>query len=168
LACFVLGVIVGMGTSGQNDGDDIAQPCVITGRIALGNGGDATTPDEGAVAIVVPRNVHPEEKADIAGLLPHDPQPGENHPSLQAIQSIGGDYARADEDGRFQLRVRDTGEYFVLVISASRVQSGEEQPKTVLAQIGRFFQLAPDLFGGNDYRWQEEAIRRDRELNFVF
>ena len=165
LVCFVLGVVVGSGTSGQNDDPDVAQPCLITGRIALGN---ATTPDEGAVAIVVPQNVHPEQKADIDGLLPHNPRPDESHPGLLAIQDIGGDYARADEDGRFQLRVRDRGEYFVLVISANRVQSGEEQPKNVLAQIGRFFQLTPDLFGGNDYRWQEETIRRDRELNFVF
>lgn len=164
---FTLGLFVGFGTSGPSDEDDVAQPCIISGRIAFGNGGDATTPDDGAVAIVVPRNVHPEEKADIDGLRPQDPPPNKSHSGLLAIQSIGGDYARADQDGRFRLRVGDTGEYFVLVISANRPRSDDMQPGD-LAQIGRFFQLTPDLLGGNEYRWQEETIRRDRELNFVF
>ncbi|MBL7038045.1 MAG: hypothetical protein ISR77_05410 [Pirellulaceae bacterium] len=173
VVCFVLGVIVGMGTSGPS-GDDVAQECFISGKIALGNGGDTSTPDEGAVAIVVPKNEHPEQKADIDGLRPQDPQPDEEHPGLQAIRSIGGDYTRADENGRFRLRVRDKGEYFLFVISANRTRSDDMQPND-LAQIGRFFQLIsqltpdlPDLLGGNDYRWQEETIRRDRELNFLF
>jgi hypothetical protein len=167
VACFALGVVVGLGTSGPSDDDDVAQPCVISGRIAFGDGADATTPDEGAVAIVVPRHEHPDQKADIDGLRPQDPKPDENHPGLQVIRSIGGDYARADDDGRFRLQVADTGEYFLFVISANRPRSDDMQPND-LAQIGRFFQLTPDLLGGNDYRWQEETIRRDRELNFVF
>lgn len=167
VVCFALGVIVGHSTSGPSDDDIVAQPCVITGKVALGNGGDATTPDEGAVVIVVPQDEHPDQKANMDGLRPQDLQPDEEHPGLLAIQSIGGDYARADQNGRFQLRVRDRGEYFLFVISANRSRSGDMQPND-LAQIGRFFQLTPDLLGGNDYRWQEETIRRDRELNFVF
>lgn len=168
VACFALGVVVGLSSSGGGSGADGPQPCLLKGTIALGNGADNTRPDEGAVAIVVPQGVHPEQKAEIEGLRPQDPPPDEDHPSLRAIQSIGGDYARADVDGAFQLRVPDTGEYYLLVISANRVASGDDQPKNVLAQIGRFFALAPDLFGGNDYRWQQETVRRDRELNVVF
>jgi len=168
IACFALGVVVGLSSSGRRTGDDGPQPCFLKGTIAIGNGADETRPDEGAVAIVVPQGARPEQKAEIEGLRPQDPPPEEDHPGLRAIQSIGGDYARADEDGAFELRVPDTGEYYLLVISANRVASGDDQPKNVLAQIGRFFTLAPDLFGGNDYRWQQETVRRDRELNVVF
>jgi len=168
IACFALGVLVGLGTSGGRTGTDGPQPCFLRGTIALGNGGDETTPDEGAVAIVVPQGVRPEQKADIEGLRPQDVPPDENHPGLRAIRSIGGDYARADENGNFELRVPDTGEYYLLIISANRFTSDDDQPKNVLAQIGRFFTLAPDLFGGNEYRWQQEPVRRDRELNVVF
>jgi hypothetical protein len=167
IACFALGVVVGLGTSGGTD-DDGPQPCFLRGTIAIGNGADVTRADNGAVAIVVPQGTHPEQKADIDGLRPQDPPPQKDHPGLRAIQSIGGDYARADENGAFELRVPDTGEYYLLIISANRVASGDDQPRNVLAQIGRFFTLAPDLFGGNDYRWQQETVRRDRELNIVF
>jgi hypothetical protein len=167
--CFVLGLVAGAGLSGNSGSSETGpKPCSITGRVAYGPVGDEPTPDVGAVAIVVPQEVRPEEKAGIEGLRPQDPPPDGDHPGLQAIRNIGGDYTRVDEDGNFQLRVSDIGRYFVLVISANRNQPAGEQAKAELAQIGRFFELTPDLFGGNDYRWQEETVKNDREINFVF
>ena len=169
LISFAIGVLVGLGTSDENDdASGIPQPCLISGMVAVqDNGGDASA-DIGAVAIVVPRDVRPEQKADIVGLRPQDPQPVEGHLGLRAITSIGGDYTRADAEGRFELTVPDRGSYFLLVISASASRGDDDQPKTILAQIGRFFQLTPDLFEGHAYRWQEESVRRDRELSIVF
>ena len=102
------------------------------------------------------------------GLRPQDPPPDEDHAGLQALYGLGGDYARADAEGRFQLRVPDRGNYFLLVISAHAGQEDREQPKTTLAQIGRFFQLTPNMFEGHAIRWQEENVQRDRQLNIVF
>lgn len=168
LSCFALGVLVGASRSGGGPEVHVPQPCFVRGTIAIRSGAGDPIPDQGAVAIVVPQDRHPEQKAELDGLRPQDPPPDDTHPGLLAIQSIGGAYARTDENGRFELRVPDTGKYYLLVISTRRSGSTEDHPKSELAQIGRFFQLTPDLFGGNDYRWQPETIRRDRELNVVF
>jgi hypothetical protein len=169
LASFFLGVMAGVGTSDRRSDDGgLPQPCFLRGGVGIQDEAGQVSPDTGAVVVVVPRDIHPDRKAEMAGLLPQDPSPGETHPGLQEIRSIGGDYGRADGEGRFQLRVPDTGDYFLLVISANVKRREGEQPKAVLAQIGRFFQLDPELFDGYAYRWQEEAIRRDRELSIVF
>jgi len=169
LGSFALGVFVGIdNTAKTSDADAVPQPCVLRGRVVVQNNGGEPTADIGAVAIVLPRDVRPEQKVDIAGLRPQDPPSEDEQGRLRSIRDIGGDYARTDEEGRFQLTVPDRGNYFLLVISASASSPEDDQPKTVLAQIGRFFQLTPNLFEGHAYRWQEETIRRNRELNIVF
>jgi phage FluMu protein Com len=167
LAGFALGVLTGTGASSVAV---IHEPvsCVVFGRIALKTASEDTIMDRGAVAMIFPQGARPETKLEIVGLRPRDPEPRDDHPAILAIRSLGGDYARADQDGAFRLRVPDRGKYFVLVISASRRGTGDEIPRTIRAQLGRFFQLDPDLFAGYDYRWQEETVRGDRQLNFVF
>jgi hypothetical protein len=169
LFSFAVGVLVGLGGShDENREGSVAEPCLISGTVSEQDRGGEIQADVGAVAIVVPRDVRPDQKADIVGLRPQDPEPAEGHLGLRSISSIGGDYARTDEDGRFELQVPDRGSYFLLIISARASRGDEEQSKLVLAQIGRFFQLTPNLFEGHAYRWQEESVRRDLELNFVF
>jgi hypothetical protein len=167
LVGFALGILVGAGTSSVTVVDEPV-PCVISGRIALRTQGDNTLVDHGAVAMVFPQGARPETKLEILGLRPRDPEPPQDHPAVLAIRNLGGDYARADQDGAFRLHLPDRGKYFLLIISANRRNSDPEIPRPILAQIGRFFQLAPDLFAGYDYRWQEETVRGDRQLNFVF
>ena len=169
LISFAIGVLVGLGASNESDGEgDVPQPCVITGTVVLRDDEGEANADVGAVAIVVPRDVRPEQKAEIIGLRPQDPDPVEGHLGLLSITSIGGDYTRTDDEGRFELRVPDRGSYFLLVISTRAGRQEDDPSKTVLAQIGRFFQLTPNLLEGHAYRWQEESVRRDRELKIVF
>lgn len=169
LMSLALGILVGRGCSPANQIEDAApQACLISGVVAIENATGETTPDAGAAVIVVPRDLRPEEKVETIGLRPQDTPPDENHAGLRAIHGLGGDYARTDVDGRFQLRVPDRGYYFVLVISAHVSQDDQEQSKTTLAQIGRFFRLTPEMFEGHAIRWQEEHVERDRQLNVVF
>lgn len=169
LISFAIGVLVGLGGSDESeDQASTPQPCLIKGVVGVMDDGGDVGADIGAVAIVVPRDVRPEQKAEIVGLRPQDPEPVESHLGLRSIKSIGGDYARADDEGRFELRVPDRGSYFLLVISTRGSRQEDDQPKAILAQIGRFFQLTPNLFEGHAYRWQEESVRRDRELSIVF
>jgi DNA-directed RNA polymerase subunit RPC12/RpoP len=169
LASFAMGVIVGRQSMGGRDPQQLGpSPCLISGRIEYLDDRRTQRPDEGAVAIVLPQDVRPEQRAEVSGLLPIDPLPDENHPGLQTIRSIGGDYARADENGDYQLRVGDTGKYFVLFISRHKRQVDTDRPKIELAQIGRFFNLGPEMFGGDAYRWREESVGRDRQLNERF
>lgn len=167
LVGFALGILVGGGTGSVAVVDEPV-PCVISGRIALRTQGDNTIVDQGAVAMVFPQGARPETKLEIVGLRPRDPEPPADHPAVLAIRNLGGDYARADQDGAFRLHVPDRGKYFVLVISANRRSLDPEIPRSVLVEVGRFFQLAPDLFAGYEYRWQAETVRGDRQLNFVF
>ncbi len=167
LTSFALGILTGSSTSSVAV-DKGPIPCVISGRIALATQQNDTIMEQGAVAMVFPQGARPEAKLEIVGLRPGDPEPLTDHPTVRAIRSIGGDYARTDQDGVFRLHVPDRGEYFLLVISATRRRTDDEIPRTVRAQLGRFFQLEPDLFAGHDYRWQEETVRGDRQLNFVF
>ena len=81
----------------------------------------------------------------------------------------GGDYVRADEQGRFKLRVPDTGEYFLLVVSNNAARKASERLESVhLAQMGRYFIPAPDLIGDRKYSWRSLSVKRDQELRFPF
>ncbi len=169
LMSLIVGILVGRGCSPASESDDAGpQTCLISGMVAIEDAMGGTAPDDGAAVIVVPRDLHPEQKAEIVGLRPQDTPPDENHAGLQTIYGLGGDYARTDLEGRFQLRVPDRGSYFLLVISAHVSQDDKEQSKSTLAQIGRFFRLTPEMFEGHAIRWQEEDVRRDRQLNIVF
>jgi phage FluMu protein Com len=169
LMCLLVGILIGRGCSPAVPiADQGPQACLITGVVAIQDARGETTPDGGAAVVVVPRDLRPEQQASMLGLRPQDPPPSEDHAGLQALYGLGGDYDRADAQGRFQLRVPDRGNYFLLVISEHAGQDDREQPKTTLAQIGRFFQLTPNMFEGHAIRWQEENVQRDRQLNIVF
>ncbi len=165
----LVGILVGRGCSPAPPPENAwPQACLISGVVAIERATGQTVPDDGAAVIVVPRDVRPEQKVETIGLRPQDTPPDENHAGLQTIRGLGGDYARTDPEGHFQLRVADRGHFFVLVISAHVSQNDQEQSKTTLAQIGRFFRLTPEMFEGHAIRWQEEHVQRDRQLNVVF
>lgn len=167
LVSLLLGIVIGRGAAPREVvKSGTAKPCFLTGHVY--RGADALA-DAGAVIIVVPQDQRPSEKAPVEGLRPDDPLPGADQPSLTRIKSIGGDYTRADEQGYFKLRVPDTGEYFVLVVSRGKKRPASQRLDPVhLAQMGRYFLPAPDLINDRDYRWRAETIRRDKEYTFTF
>lgn len=168
MAGFLLGILTGGSASRVGEIRE-PMPCVISGRIALRTQSDDTLADPGAVAMVFPQEMRPESRFELVGLRSRDPEPAEDHPTLRAIRSLGGDYARADQNGVFRLRVPDRGKYYVLVISATRRRSEQDEiPRQVRAELGRFFQLEAEMFGGYDFRWQPEIVRGDRQLSFLF
>lgn len=169
LMSLMIGILLGRGCAPATPmADEAPQSCLIRGVVMLENAPGETAPDGGAVVVIVPRDLRPEQQASMRGLRPQDPPPEPDHAGLQTLYALGGDYARADAEGRFQLRVPNRGDYFLLVISAHAGQDDREQPKATLAQIGRFFQLTPNMFEGHAIRWQEESVQRDRQLNIVF
>ncbi len=169
LFSLLVGILFGRGCSpAAQIADEGPQACLITGVVALQDARGETTPDGGATVVMVPRDLRPERQASMLGLRPQDPPPDPDHAGLQTLYGLGGDYARTDAEGRFQLRVPNRGNYFLLAISAHAGQDDREQPKATLAQIGRFFQLTPNMFEGHALRWQEENVQRDRQLNIVF
>jgi hypothetical protein len=170
VGAFALGMLVGRGTAprGRQDVAAVSQPCALQVTVSFRHRDKATVPDVGAVAIVLPQSNPPDSKIALDGLRPQEPRPADAHPGLAVIRSLGGNYARADEQGRVQLHVSGAGRYYVLVISAHQASRQAVPPRHVLAELGRFFLLAPDLFAGQDYRWREETLDGEREVNIVF
>jgi len=169
LLSLMIGILLGRGCAPAAPvADEGPQACLVAGVVVVENAPGETTPDGGAAVAIVPRDLRPEQQASLRGLRPQDPLPEPDHAGLQTLYGLGGDYARTDAEGRFQLRVPERGDYFLLVISAHASQDDREQPKATLAQLGRFFQLTPNMFEGHAIRWQEENVQRDRQLNIVF
>lgn len=165
-----LGIMIGRGSAPTTVvKSGTPTPCYLTGKVFHKSSGGQSVPDAGAVVIVVPQDERPTDKAPIEGLRPDDPLPDPDQPSLTRIKAIGGDYARTDEQGYFKLRVPDSGEYFLLVVSHRSARKASERLDPVhLAQMGRYFLPAPDLLGDRGYRWRSESIKRDKEYTFTF
>jgi hypothetical protein len=169
VGAFWIGLLVGRsGPHGKQEIGAGLQPSVLRGAVSFVNPDEETLPDSDAAAFVLPQADRPESKIALDGLRPADPAPAENHPGLLALRSMGGGYARADEQGHFQVRLPNAGKYYLLVISAQ--QSGRQvaPPRHLLAELGRFFLLESDLFAGRAYRWQEETVKGEHDVNVVF
>jgi hypothetical protein len=143
------------------------QPCTLRGAVSYRGDARESLPDGGAVVILLPQVAPTDEKLTTRGLLPQDAFPGEDHPGLAALRSVGGQYVRTDGMGRFELRVPNRGQYFLLIISAHQRQGTPVPPRRVRAEVGRFFRLTPVLFAGQAFCWQEEQVQQDRQLNVV-
>jgi len=170
MTALTLGILIGRGTAPRVvEKSGAPTPCFLTGTVEYASRSGAHVPDAGAVVIVVPQDKRLADKAPIEGLRPEDPMPAADLPSLSRIRSIGGDYTRADDQGYFKLRVPDTGDYFLLVVSRQTQRKASERLEPVhLAQIGRYFLPAPDLIGDHKYRWRAETVKRDKEYKFTF
>jgi len=169
VACFGLGVLFGTITGTRTEPQlHVPRPCVIGGTVVTRGSRDGDEPDDGAVVLIVPQNARPDERVNVEGLRPGDPMPDRDHPSLRAFTALGGDYTRTDAQGHFRLRVPDTGEYFLLVVSHRAKRSGDEPlNRTHIAEIGGYVIPAAQLIGEQRYRWQTQRIDRDATLNIV-
>jgi hypothetical protein len=172
VAMFALtfGILIGRGTAPSAVASKSEpKPCYLTGSVGKRTSGGTLAPDRGAVVMVVPQDKRPGDKAPVEGLRPDDPLPSADQPALGRIKSIGGDYARTDDEGHFKLRVPDVGDYFLLVISATAARKPTDRLETVhLAQLGRYVTNSAELLGDRQYRWRSEVVKRDREYKFEF
>ncbi len=168
IAAFILGVFFERASNGTR-GAHLISPRSVTGRVAYRTELGALAGDSEAVVIVVPTDHRPDEKLDVAALRPEAPPPGETHPTIAKLRSIGGDFARAGPDGDFALEVPNAGKYFVLMISGHLPRPAGQQPTNQeLAQIARYFVPADELLGMNAYRWSEELVRDNVKLSHTF
>ena len=169
LVCFSIGLLTGGAFFSTPSGaPSAAQPCVISGAVTY-SAGNRTLVDAGAVVIAVPQVDELDERAPVSGLRPLDPEPRPMHRGVEIIRSIGGAYGRADDKGRFELRLPNRGSYFVLVISRRAQHPTVAGVKTAdLLKMGRYFDVPADLIGKQKYQWTAEIIRGDRKFNAEF
>ena len=162
---FIFGVVVGSHSTDQNAAN-IPRSCQVTGVITYTNSAGKAIPDADSVVLLLPVARRPDPKIPVQGLRISDRAPGPEHTSVIALRDVGGAYTRADDRGRFALRVPNVGRYFMLVVSQHAKRGEDVQPKTRdLAQIGRYLLPASDLIGQQRYSWLELNLRDDRSLD---
>jgi len=167
LVCFALGLMAG-GSLFTREEPTAAQPVKLSGSVTYARG-TRDVPDMSAVLVAVPQTEQLDERAPVTGLRPEDPPPDAAHRGVEILRTVGGAYARADDQGRFQLELPTSGKYFVLVLSANAKRPSSQPPATEdLLKMGRYFENAADLLGQNRYQWTAETLRSDRQLNVVF
>jgi len=111
--------------------------------------------DRPTVQLFSPQGLRPEDKID--------------DDTVQLIQERGGMYARADASGSFTLPYQAGTRYFVVLISAHQMRTGEIKP-SILQELRRYFRN-PELFGENclstdEYEWfgGKHSLRHTFEL----
>jgi hypothetical protein len=167
LVAFVIGILLGS-TFGGRAGEE-AQSGVVTGSVTFADGPRSRV-DVGAVMMLLPQGRRPDEKIPIKGLRPADRQADESEKGIAMLRDVGGAYARADENGRFELQVPNSGRYWLVVISheKKRAGAGRELRNADLAKLARFFESAAGLLGDREFRIREETIRGDRRVDVAF
>ncbi len=132
---------------------------LLYGTLVYSAGTKGLTGDESAVVVVLPSDRFPQTPWSPYGIRPDDPAPGESQPTIRAIRSLGGAYARTDESGEFSLAL-PPGRYWVLLLSrhAARPRDAflDELDKT---QIGRYFSDPAELLRTSKYHWIAKDLR---------
>ena len=163
-AAFAAGYWIGSGrpsgAAPSGDAPEAQSRVFIEGLVSWTPMPGQTAGDENAAVILLPADRPPEPPIPMSGLRPVDPMPGELHRGLRAIKKAGGDYARADADGKFGLVAPTQGRYRILVISrhAGRVENAIAQ-EADFNEIGRYLQSPEMLVGRYKYQWRTEDVR---------
>lgn len=169
LVFFVFGLIVGSRSHPEAESAGRANPAVVTGTVTYHDQDDDAIADTGSVVLLIPATRRPDEKAPATGLSPMDPEPEENHPALGMLRSLGGDYARVDRQGHYQVRAPSQGRYYLVVISKQTRRSQNDYPGAKeLAQLGRYFLPATEILGQQHYEWKELLLRSDEQIDVTF
>lgn len=167
LVFFVFGLMVGSRSTARH-AVPAAEPVVVSGTVTCEVQGTPTA-DVASVVLLLPASKRPDERAAAEGLSPSDPPPADNHPSLMVIRGLGGDYARVDQQGRYQVRAASTGRYYLVIISRKTTRGDGEHPQaSELAQLGRYLRPPTQLLGHQAYRWKELLLRSDTRLDVLF
>jgi hypothetical protein len=148
----------------------VPQPSFITGILRYQRGNNRPAADDGAVVLLLPAKEVPDRmsRLSVFGLRPQDTQAGPSGTNSDALRAMGGDLCRATGEGFYHLRVRDSGEYYVLFLSA-HLQRADDEPlnRQMLAELGRYVDRANELIGGNAFVWKRMTIDHDVEMNEV-
>lgn len=169
LVFFIFGLVVGSGSQAAPAAAKPAGPVTVSGRVFCERQGQRAEGDAGSVILLLPAERRPDEKLMAAGLRPDDPPPPEDDPARTVLETLGGDYARADQRGRFRVEGSTAGRYFLVVISKHRRRPADAHPAaTELARLGRYIIPPTELLGRQRYSWHELVLDEDKELDISF
>ena len=165
---FVLGLLCGVSLD-QPASDHPSANRGVFGTVTYVARTGRPQPDIGAVILLLPVDILPDEKIRPAPLRPDQPPPQANDPSLGRIAALGGRFIRADEAGRYRFSNVRPGTYFILYLSGSAKRPSSEIPASAdLAELGRYFFTPTELLGNGYYRWQRRRISGEHQWDVHF
>lgn len=97
----------------------------LAGRLTYTNENGESRPDEGARVLVFPETRQGSGKLPVVGFLAGAGE-ADYRLSKASLRVVGGDYAVADADGRYEISLPAAGPYQVLIIS--RYQDQKDSP----------------------------------------
>lgn len=170
LVTFLIGWISGGAGTRLPSGDN-AGPVRFEALIQYVAGNGKTLPDEGAVVLLWPKQAKPLERLSSKRLSPSEPAPPSDLPTLKALETLRGAYARADAQGEIRdLLLAEPGEYYVLVISRNLARPANEPVnEKAIPILGDLFGAeALGLLGTRQFTLKSYTIADTRTLNHTF
>lgn len=163
LAALGAGYFIGRGVATNQMRDEqkaaVETAVKIQGTLTYKAADGTKREDNGAVIIALPEEDAPAKKLPIADLGPDSSAPKKDHETLQAIRKLGGEYARADRQGRFYMTVPHQGPYYLLIISAhAKRPQGSNIPEPRLEEMKDYFSMPDRLIGPYEYDWRREEV----------
>ena len=175
ILAFVLGLVVGhQGSPPAEGGAAGAQPVAITGKVEYATKAGITTGDDQCMVFLLPTLKYPKTKISLAGLLPSDPRPDDNHPSIQRIRELGGDCSKTDIHGNFELKLlkdKKKKRFYLLAVAGYTLRK-RDIPATDRAEIANFSPICcwdislTDLVAGNSQQVKSFLFLAFEELQF--
>lgn len=141
----------------EPDGERIP---ALSGRLTYASQ-SGVEPDRGARVIVFPKERQGTARLPVVGFRA-GADPADQALARTSIRALGGDYATADEEGRYTVRLGAAGEYRVLFLSRfqPRDESGFLEP-ALQETLASYFDRPAALIGPVAYEFTEFTFRGD-------
>jgi hypothetical protein len=138
-------------TNGQKDNTDIAKlDSAIKGRITYQTEAGERRADKGARVIVLPVDRDGSARLPVAGF-----QIGaamqDRRIAIASIREMGGDFCITTDDGVFDLKLKSSGQFHVLVLSNSLSREPSDEDPAVEQIVGQYFDRSNQLLGRVKY-----------------
>ncbi|HEX3659615.1 MAG TPA: hypothetical protein VHV55_27755 [Pirellulales bacterium] len=145
-----------------------AEPVRLAGNITFNDSMGKPSADAGAVIIALPIQP-PSAKLKAKGLRPEDPLDAAHEDAVSRVKAAGGDYARANNQGAYDLVVPAPGNYYVLIISQHATRPANTHvPDADLKLLSPYFEVVTDLLGPHRYSVAKQRLSGRPTLPHAF
>jgi hypothetical protein len=152
IVSFLAGLLIGRGSRPEASSSSLpttaAEPVALGGHVLYALSPGESLPDHGAVVVALPADGKPDVKIAADGLRPEDDDLDEG---LEALRTVGGEIARSDASGRFQLVVPRPGNYTLLVVSRHATRPDAPLDPADARELGKYLAEPRDLIGQKRY-----------------
>lgn len=110
--------------------------------------------DRGARVIVLPVERKGTAKLSVAGLRSGD-QIEDQQFAASGIRTLGGDVSTADESGQFEIRLPDSGQFYILAMSNSVSRDEAVDTSDIEESLATYFERPTQLLGRVMHHFEE-------------